>query len=240
MWARYFPNAELPLGFYYTHDPGKVPAANQVKPGHCIFSQLEAVRRGQALFFSESTVGCGGGKRYLGFSQELRPNFEYFLSCGIPGKMEGERYKKTPEMVQQLLEKMPSFAAPAPYIVFKRWDQLAETDQPTVVIFFESPDVISGLFTLANFDELDLNAVIAPFGSGCASIVQYPLTEAQSATPRCVLGTFDVSARPHVPGGVLTFAVPWQKMVRMLENVEESFLTIQSWEFIRQRLAKIA
>lgn len=28
------------------------------------------------------------------------PNFEYFLSCGIPGKLEGERYKKTPELVR--------------------------------------------------------------------------------------------------------------------------------------------
>jgi len=29
------------------------------------------------------------------------PHFEYFLSCGIPGKLEGERYKKSPELVKE-------------------------------------------------------------------------------------------------------------------------------------------
>jgi len=29
------------------------------------------------------------------FKQELRPNFEYFLSCGIEGEVEGERYNRS-------------------------------------------------------------------------------------------------------------------------------------------------
>jgi hypothetical protein len=33
----------------------------------------------------------------MGFFESPRPNIEYFLSCGIPGEMEGERYIKTPE-----------------------------------------------------------------------------------------------------------------------------------------------
>ena len=45
-----------------------------------------------------------------GFANEL----------GIPGKLEGERYKKTPEMVKETMEGWPVFKAPGRFIVFKR------------------------------------------------------------------------------------------------------------------------
>jgi len=179
---------------------------------------------------------CGGGKRYLGFTQSLRPRFEYFLSCGIPGEMEGERYKKSPELVIEQLKHQQPFTAPGKYLVFKRFDQLQEADDPIAVIFFATPDVLSGLFTLVGYDEANPNAVIAPFGSGCSSIIQNPYLEYQSATPRAILGMFDVSARPCVPAGELTLTIPWPKFVRMVADMDESFLITASWERLRNRL----
>jgi uncharacterized protein (DUF169 family) len=234
-WSNYFPGAELPINLYYTDEPEKVERA--VPMGRqCLICDLAQVRRGVSLAFDVDAVGCGGGKRYLGFVQELRPGLEYFLSCGIPGQMEGERYKKTPALVEQLSKRMPPFQAPGRFIVFKRWDALDEADEPAVVVFFASPDVLSGLFTLAGYDEPDPQAVIAPFGSGCASIVYHPYQELLSPQPRAVLGMFDVSARPCVPGNVLTFAVPWPKLVSMVENMGESFLTTASWAAVRRRI----
>jgi len=49
-----------------------------------------------------------------------------------------------------------------------------ETEEPDIVIFFACPDVLSGLFTLANFEETEPNVVFTPWGSGCSSIVAYP------------------------------------------------------------------
>ena len=83
------------------------------------------------------------------------PNFEYFLSRGIPGTLEGEWYKKSPELVKEFEKRKPKFTAPTRNIVFKRWDRLGEKDDPAVIIFFAPTDVLSGLFTLANFDEAD-------------------------------------------------------------------------------------
>ena len=37
----------------------------------------------------------------MGFRDQARPKIEYFLSCGIPGEMEGERYIKTPELARE-------------------------------------------------------------------------------------------------------------------------------------------
>lgn len=181
-----------------------------------------------------------GGRRYLGFSEELRPDFEYFLSHGIPGRVEGERYKKNPRLVAEFLKRVPRFKAPARFMVFKRWDMLDELDAAEVVVFFAKPDVLSGLFTLVNFDEEELDAVIAPFGSGCSSIVLYPYLEKSSARPRAVLGMFDVSARPFIPSDTLTFSVPLCMLERMVDNMEESFLSTGSWRRIQQRLAEEA
>ena len=236
-WRKYFPDAELPIAFYYTDDAGKAQLFRVDEGQHCLIGDLAAIRQGKSLCFDTKSVACFGGKRYLGFTQNLMPNFEYFLSCGIPGKLEGERYKKSPELVKELLKVVPTFTAPGKFIVFKRWDVLDEGDEPQVVIFFAPPDVLSGLFTLANYDEPTNEAVFCPMGAGCGTIVQYPLNEGRSDRPRAVLGMFDVSARPGVDPTSLTFSIPMQKFARMVDNMDESFLITGSWEKVKGRLA---
>jgi hypothetical protein len=234
-WQKYFASAELPIVFYYTQEENveKNDAAN-VKH-RCLICKLNPVRKGQVLVLEAESDLCQGGKRYLGFSAQLRPNFEYFLSYGIPGKMEGERYKKNPDLVNKQLQQQPPFQAPGKYIVFKRWDKLSENETPLAVIFFASPDILSGLFTLANFDE-SASAVVTPFGAGCASVIQHPLIQSQSEHPAAVLGMFDVSARPCVPANILTFTVPWVKFVSMVNNMDESFLITESWKKVKSRI----
>ena len=139
LWTKYFNNSELPVTFYYTDEAGHAEMAEPGKVARCVIGALVKVREGKSYTFSVESVGCFGGKKYLGFSENLAPNFEYFLSCGLPGKVEGERYKKSPEMVKELLRLWPKFKAPARYIIFKRWDTLEPTDNPEVAIFLLSP-----------------------------------------------------------------------------------------------------
>ncbi len=232
LWETYFKEAELPLAAYYT-DEETVSESNSTN--NCLIANLNKARKGKPLRFSVDSIGCPGGRRYTGFSDTLSKDFEYFLSCGIPGRLEGERYKKTPELVRELLKDFPGFTAPKKYIVFKRWDQLDEGDDPNIVIFFATPDVLSGLFTLANFDRVD-DGVIAPFGSGCSSIVMHPFLEGEKEAPRCVFGIFDPSARPYVGSNILSFAVPMNRFRQMVDNMEESFLVTSTWKTIRNRL----
>jgi uncharacterized protein (DUF169 family) len=234
LWKKRFDGAELPIAFYYTDDdrvPGPAPTADR-----CLIANLSRVREGTPTRFGEKTVGCPGGRRYTGFAEGLRPEFEFFLSCGIPGRMEGERYKKSPELVREIMAKGPRFKAPAKYLVFKRWDLLDASDEPDAVVFFATPDVLAGLFTLASFDTAEPSGVIAPFSAGCGSIVLYPYLEKNKPEPRAVIGMFDPSARPHVPAATLTFAVPMAKFARMVANMEESFLITPTWEAIRKRI----
>lgn len=237
LWRKYFSDAELPIVFYYTDEAGRAGLVKPSSAHRCVISDLSKVRRGNSFCHNVDSIGCFGGKRYLGYAAEVMPDFEYFLSCGIPGKLEGERYKKSPELVKDGMKYWPVFKAPARFVVFKRWDNLEEADSPEVAVFFAQPDVLSGLFTLANFDEAEPNGVFAPFCAGCASVVQYPYLEGKSKRPRGVIGMFDISARPFIPQNALTFSVPMSKFARMVDSMEESFLITSSWKRLQKRIS---
>lgn len=235
LWTKYFGDADLPIAIFFS-DEDLQDGLTGTKGGQCIIELLPLVKKGTALCLSAESRICGGARRYLGFTDGVvMPDFEYFLSYGIPGKLKGERYKKTPELVRDSSKFSPPFKALGEFMIIKRWDKLSPSDDPEVIVFLSDIDTISGLFTLANFDEADPNAVICPFGSGCSSIVYHPYRELLSPRPRCVLGMFDISARPCVGKNSLSFAVPFPKFERMVANMDESFLTTSTWKALRRK-----
>jgi uncharacterized protein (DUF169 family) len=235
-WKKYFNDADLPITFFYTDNPINARLFEPSGKQSCLICELKKVRSGESLAYDSAAITCSGAKRYLGFTDKIRANFEYFLSCGIENEMEGERYIRTPELVKDLMKNQKKLIIPGKYIVFKRWDKLGETDIPDVVIFFAAPDILSGLFTLANYDQSEPNSTIAPFGAGCGSIVYYPYVEKDAERPRAVIGMFDVSARPCVPPGDLTFSVPMIKFTKMISYMDESFLITESWKKVQKRI----
>lgn len=235
-WSKYFADSELPITFFYVDDPGDIARANLPDKHNCIVCELALVRKGSTLAWNGQSLGCGGARRYLGYTDKMRPDFEYFLSHGIPGEMEGERYIQTPEMVKEIMSNLHCVPANGRHIVFKRFDQLTPDDNPEAVIFFAKPDVLSGLFTLANFDQPDGNGVIAPFGSGCGTIVHQSMLQNDLENPKAILGMFDPSARPCVPKDTLTFAVPIRKFITMVWHMDDSFLITNTWNTVKNRL----
>jgi len=236
LWGRYFNNAELPIAFYYSFRADRVEVVKHGTVPRCLIGALAGVRNGRSLGFNINSIGCPGGKRYLGFTTSFMPDFEYFLSCGIPGKLEGERYKKTTGLAGEIMKKWSRFNAPAPFAIFKRWDNLDINDNPEVVIFFVKPDVLAGLFTLANFDASDPEGVITPMGSGCSSIISFPYLQKDLPSPKAVIGMFDPSARPYVAKDILSFSAPMKKFVTMIDNMEESFLITDTWRKLQKRI----
>jgi uncharacterized protein (DUF169 family) len=235
LWEKYFGNAELPIIFYYTDGTGGAEWAEKPKGRSCMICELAKVRNGKSLVYNAERVMCGGAKRYFGYTEKMRPGFEYFLSCGN-NRMEGERYLRSPELVREFMKNQQTLPGAGRNIVFKRWDNMDESDSPDVVIFFAAPDVLSGLFTLANFDQSEPNGTFTPFAAGCGSIVYYPYLESKSERLRAVIGLFDPSARPCVPENVLTFAVPYKRFEKMISYMEESFLITETWSVIRKRV----
>ena len=92
-WAKYFNDASLPIALFFSHELQEAEPAKKFEGHHCIIADLVRVQRGHSMAFNAENIGCGGGLRYCGFSDGLRPGFEYFLSYGIPGKMEGTSFR---------------------------------------------------------------------------------------------------------------------------------------------------
>ena len=90
LWGRYFNDAELPITFYYTDEEGHAELVKPDSGPRCVIGAIAKARRGDSFSFDADSIGCFGGRRYLGFAEKTMPNFEYFLSCGIPGR----RYRK--------------------------------------------------------------------------------------------------------------------------------------------------
>jgi hypothetical protein len=241
LWNHYFEGSDLPITFGIGTASGMVQKAPVPKGWRCLVCDLARIRKGTSRSFDQESLSCSGAKFYLGYSTERAPEFRYFLSSGKPGVVEGERYKRTPEIVDELDRHREYIPAKGKCYTFKRWDQLTGDDTPEVVIFFARPEVLSGLFSLANFDQSDPNGgVICPFGAGCGSIIYYPWLEQQKENPKAVLGMFDPSARPCVMLDVLTMAIPMKKFVKMIGYMEESFLITGTWEKVKKKIKRSA
>jgi len=238
LWQRYVPGAELPVTFEIGGDTAGAVIAPEAKVWKCLVCDLARVRKGTSLVIGEGALSCNGAKYFCGYVRDRAPDFRYFLSYGKLGGVPGERYKKTPEIVDEADKNAAHIPVAGRQYIFRRWDMLTAADSPEVVIFFARPEVLCGLFTLANFEEADPNGVICPFSSGCGSIILYPWLEQQKENQKAVLGMFDPSARPCVPVDVLTIAVPMKKFVRMVADMEESFFGTDTWKKVVKKVGR--
>lgn len=238
LWEKYFPGADLPLAIEFRDSPLGAKQVPHPDGWRCIICQMGQARNGMPLSFDAGAVTCRGGRKYTGFSCEPLQGFRFFLSTGKEGVVEGERYKQTPEIVDAWEKLIPPFDSSGKHLVCTRWDQLTGEHNPEVVIFFARPEVMSGLFTLANFDQGDPNGVICPMGAGCSSTIYYPWLEQQKDNPKVVMGMFDPSARPCVPLDVMTIAFPMKRFVKMVGYMEESFVITKSWETVKKKIER--
>lgn len=240
VWQKYFPGTELPLALEFRDGPGSAKNVPTPDGWRCIICQIGQARNGIPLAFDSSSLTCRGGLMYTGFCAERPPSFRFFLSFGKEGVVEGERYKQTPEIVDAWGKLIPPVSSQGKQLVFTRWDQLTEGDNPGVVVFFARAEVMSGLFTLANFDRSDPNGVICPMGAGCSSIVYYPWLEQQKEETdrKVVLGMFDPSARKCVPLDVMTMAFPMKRFKKVVGYMEESFLITKTWDTVKKKIVR--
>jgi len=238
--------------------------AQGFKPGKwgCVMFLFANAARGKIAAIDAQTYGCWGGGVGLGFGNayEQFPGgvdcFTRFLSsgnkqwekgrqvgegfAGAAGKefaddfLEGERYLKGPELVDQWLEDLPIMEIRSRYVLFK---PLSDTDpvadNPENVVFVVDADQLSALVVLANYGRQGMENVIIPQAAACQLIGILPFNEAKSENPRAVVGLTDISARKSVRKLLgpeyLSFAMPWKMFLEMESNVEGSFLERPTW-----------
>ncbi len=234
VWEKHFPCCELPIACFYSNTLNNAEFPNAPKPNSkgytCIFAQIAPVRNGRARAFNKENLGCFGSFLPFGFVTEVTEDVKNYV-CNV------ERVKKSYDHLDSVYKHRPPKQASGKYLVFKRWDTLEEPDNPQVVFFFGNQDVITGLHGLANFDSTTPYSVIAPFGTGCDSIVGYPMQELESEQPKAVLGPLDPSVRIYFKPDILTFSAPWPMFLRMQDNMDKSFLITDSWSKVKSRFS---
>lgn len=210
--------------------------ALQFRPGvwGCVVAMLSAAAKGCTAAFCDETVSCPGGKVGTAFGK-FKPGIEYFLSVGGRGPKPGEFYKKSPELALNYTISIPDVEAPE-YLVLKPLEELDEDEVPETVVFMVNADQLSGLCTLANFDSPDQDNVQLKFGAGCVQALLYSMADAQSGSGKCTIGLTDPSARKCIDKDLLSFSIPYKRFLEMEANVEESFLTRETWTEIAERI----
>ncbi|KFO66908.1 hypothetical protein ER57_14085 [Smithella sp. SCADC] len=230
----------------------------------CVMWLAVHAAKGKTAVAGKKTFGCFGGGVGLGFGNQYKnfpggeEGFCHFLSTGNAkrqGGMEiaekikpfmtqesynnflhGERYIKSPELVENFIRALPLTDIPTAYVVFKPLSDINPVKKrPQTVIFFVNPDQLSALTVLANYGRDDNENVIIPFAAGCQTIGICPYREAQSKKPRAVVGLTDLSARVYVrkqlgDPDLMTFAVPFAIFEEMEKNVPGSFLERHTWQ----------
>lgn len=217
--------APLPLLFGYSDQP----VAQTEKIGGCFFKGLLKAREGQPVSLSAEVIGCGGGKLYTGFS-DMPERVPGFVSLK-------EKYKKTPEMVVDYINGLGMERAQKPYLNFIRVDQAESFEGTEGVLFYATPDMLSGLCGWAFFDSNEPDAVVSEFGSGCSTVVSMTVVENARQGHRCFIGLMDPSVRPWVGKNELGFTIPFSRFTRMMETMKDCFLfDSHAWSKVKARM----
>ncbi len=219
--------APMPIAFGYSDN-----AVSEIKRvPKCMIGTISNVRHGESLTLTEENVICGGGGLYTAF-REMPERVPMFVS-------EVEHYKQSKEMVIDYVNNLHIQITNKPYLNFVRIDKLKNWDEAEAILFFATPDILSGLCTWAFYDNNSSDAVTTQFASGCAAIVSFAINENRKNGNRCFLGMFDPSARPLVPENELTFTIPMCRFKRMLETMNDSALFQKAFSIIKKRINKI-
>ena len=218
-------HAELPIAFWYSDRMG----ASTEKVTGCLFKCMKQVRDGKIVSLSNKTITCGGGKFYTGFT-EMPERVPGFVSLK-------EKYKKTPEMVVDFVNELQISRTDKAYLHFARIDKIPSFDEVEGLLFLPTPDILSGLATWTFFDNNASDAVAAPFGSGCCSVITQTIIENRKQGKRTFLGFFDPSVRPYFEADLLSFTIPMSRFKEMYHTMRESCLfDTHAWGKIKERI----
>ncbi|HME52812.1 MAG TPA: DUF169 domain-containing protein [Candidatus Lokiarchaeia archaeon] len=216
-----------PLGVYFSNNipEGKIRLARNVF-NRCIPRMaFKASAKGKPSVIG-ADYGCPGGLWWAGLKKYPPRGITVFLADGgrpdcFGGR--GERMKKTPALGAGVIKNPGPVKLPdgTRYVVFQRLRDIPDATKIEFVLFFANTPVMANIVPLLNYSRDIPGVVRAPAGSGCMSVLNFPLLMKEEPEVDAVLGLWDWLSRRGLPKNILTLAIRrWfaQDVARDLPN----------------------
>lgn len=187
-----------------------------------------------ALYVSaDSQEGCClGGLFHMGFIP-VSEDIKYFVSTGRKDIRGGaaEYLKSSPEMVDRCSVASGEITPPGKHLIVSACEAVPDAN-PGVrsLCCFGSAEQIRNMAALVHFDRDDpFSPVIVPWGSACSTYITYPAGMAEHAPKNTAfMGPQDPTQNHSLPPGMMALGIPAEIAVRMVQNLDHSFVIRRS------------
>jgi hypothetical protein len=232
------------------------------KFGCILYLFAEASTRGRIAGGSRESIICTGGRAASGFGTDFDASDEQLdlhaalFSKGLKSannraayeaKIEaapknwrsmyeyGERRHCNAELAREwILHGFPRYDIPYKYVLFKPLSRATYDENVRAVIFPVNPVELSVLVTIAGSVMRGTDSVRVPQGTDCGSITAFAFAEAESATPRALLGMMGSDGREvmrrRFRDDILTLTLPAPLFFQMEQEADDCVFQIPSWK----------
>lgn len=225
-----------PVGMFFLEERPENAIGFKRKGSGCIVPLIFSSAKGKTVAFDKDTTGWECSAFYLGYKDWIFNGIECFLSNGSVLGREGERFIKTKSQAKALIESLKPKVLNTRWTVFKPLEKFNLDETPEIVIFFAEPDQLSGLVNLLHYSSPERDdLVITRFMSGCGSIVTLPMKYKAEGRIKAFWGMHDISARLRIPSELMTLTMPYELLLDIYKDIDNSFIITENWKRIKER-----
>ena len=226
----------LPIGMFFSESKPENAISFKSKGNGCILPLIFKSAQGKTIAIDQDTTGWNCSAFYLGYQDWIFDGIECFLSDGVVDGREGERFIKTSKQAKSFVEFYQPKTLNTKVTVFKPLSEFEQDETPEIVIFFVNADELSALVYLLHFNAPESeDRIVTRFISGCGSIVTLPMKLKKEGKMQAVWGMHDISVRRRLPKELMTLTMPYELLIEIAKDIDQSFIITESWKAIRER-----
>jgi len=226
----------LPIGMFFSESKPENAISFKSKGNGCILPLIFKSAQGKTIAIDQDTTGWNCSAFYLGYQDWIFDGIECFLSDGVVNGREGERFIKTSKQAKSFVEFYRPKTLNTKVTVFKPLADFEQNEKPEIVIFFVNADELSALVYLLHFNAPESeDRIVTRFISGCGSIVTLPMKLKKEGKMQAVWGMHDISVRRRLPKELMTLTMPYELLIEIAKDIDQSFIITESWKAIRER-----
>ncbi|MGD8778837.1 MAG: DUF169 domain-containing protein [Ignavibacteria bacterium] len=180
----------FPIGIMFSDNMPENAKRFTKKGSGCIIPLIfSSAKRGQTVAIDKNSTGWDCSAFYLGYKDWIFEGIECFLTDGTVFGRDGERFIKTRRQAKDFVTSFVPTKINKNITIFKPLEEFKDSEEPVLIVFFATPDELSGLIYLLHYNSPSSDdIVITAFNSGCGSIFTKPMKLISEGKKKAVWG----------------------------------------------------